>query len=80
MRRYTTLGKSTKTSRTSVPGSQKRQDGVETVVQNDEPDPLGGSGSVVQRLRQRGLPVEDDTQLREEVLDLKKLVKLTDPR
>ena len=64
MRRYTTLGKATKSSRASVPGSQRKQDGVETLVQKDEPDPLGGSGSVVSRLRQRGLPVEEDTQLR----------------
>ncbi|KAI9727332.1 MAG: hypothetical protein M1828_006951 [Chrysothrix sp. TS-e1954] len=67
MRRYTTLGKSTKSSRTSVPGSQKK-DGVETMVQKDEPDPLGGSGSVVSRLRQRGLPVEEDLKLRNRFL------------
>jgi exocyst complex component 2 len=50
--------------RTSVPGSQKNKDGVENLVQKDEPDPLGGQGSVVQTLRQRGLPVDDDLKLR----------------
>lgn len=50
--------------RTSVPGSQKTKDGVENLVQKDEPDPLGGAGSVVQILRARGLPVEDDLKLR----------------
>ena len=55
-------------SRTSVPGSQKVSDGVESLVQQDEPDPLGlvgggGSGSVVQVLRQKGLPVDEDVRL-----------------
>ena len=50
--------------RGSVPGSQKTSDGVENIVQRDEPDPLGAAPSVVQVLRQRGLAVQDDAKLR----------------
>ena len=39
-------------------------DGPEALVQRDESDPLGSSESVVRLLRRRGLPVEDDSQLR----------------
>ena len=61
--RYSALDRSV-SARGSVPGSQKTIDGVENLVQKDEPDPLGGPASVVQVLRQRGLPVEDDLSLR----------------
>ncbi|KAF2837212.1 hypothetical protein M501DRAFT_1006735 [Patellaria atrata CBS 101060] len=54
--------------RSSVPGAQKSKEGVETLVQKDEPDPLGSAPSVVQILRQRGLPVEDDMKLRNRFL------------
>lgn len=49
----------------SLPGAEKTRDGVENLVQKDEPDPLGAYPSVVSILRQRGLPVEDDTKLSE---------------
>ena len=48
----------------SLPGAEKTRDGVENLVQKDEPDPLGMYSSVVSQLRQRGMPVEDDTKLR----------------
>lgn len=51
--------------RSLVPGSQKLRDGQENLVQRDEPDPLGASDSVVRVLRQRGLPVDDDSRLSE---------------
>jgi exocyst complex component 2 len=38
-------------------------DGVENLVQRDEPDPLGSTDSVVRILRQLGLPVQEDTKL-----------------
>lgn len=59
--RYSIL--ETRKQRVSIPGSQKTKDGVENLVQKDESDPLGGSASVVQILRARGLPVEDDLKL-----------------
>ncbi len=51
-------------SNRSIPGSQKDKDGLETLVQKDEADPLGESASVVQKLRQRGVPVHEDVALR----------------
>ena len=36
----------------------------ESVVQNDEPDPLGMMPSVATELKRRGMPVEDDMRLR----------------
>lgn len=50
--------------RSSVPGTEKTKEGVDTLVQKDEADPLGNASSVVNVLRQRGLPVEDDLKLR----------------
>lgn len=49
--------------RQKLPGTEKSKDGVENLVQKDESDPLGTYPSVVQVLRQRGLPVEDDIKL-----------------
>jgi exocyst complex component 2 len=47
-----------------VPNSQRMTDGVENLVQKDEPDPLGASDSVIKVLRARGIPVEDNRELR----------------
>jgi exocyst complex component 2 len=62
--RYSALERSASDRRSLVPGSQKTGDGVENLVQKDEPDPLGTSDSVVWTLREQGLPVQDDTNLR----------------
>lgn len=62
--KYTTLERGP-SLRNSVPGSQRNKDGVETLVQKDEADPLGGAESVVQVLREHGLPVQDNMRLRE---------------
>jgi len=51
--------------RSLVPGSQKLRDGQENLVQRDEPDPLGASDSIVRVLRQKGLPIEEDSRLSE---------------
>lgn len=60
--RYSALGRGT-SNRASVPGAERSKDGIENLVQKDEPDPLGATPSVVHVLRQRGLPVEDDLKL-----------------
>ncbi|ORY16834.1 exocyst complex component Sec5-domain-containing protein [Clohesyomyces aquaticus] len=52
----------------NIPGAERSRDGVENLVQKDEGDALGTYPSVVQVLRQRGLPVEDDIKLRNRFL------------
>ncbi|KAK8172693.1 putative exocyst complex component SEC5 [Phyllosticta citrichinensis] len=64
--RYSVLQRSS--LRSSVPGSEKTKEGIDALVQKDEPDPLGNAPSVVQVLRQRGLPVDDDLKLRNRFL------------
>ena len=61
--RYSALNRNA-TTRSSVPGAERSKDGKQSYVQKDEPDPLGGQQSVIQVLRMRGLPVEDDGKLR----------------
>jgi exocyst complex component 2 len=61
--RYSALNRNA-TLRSSVPGAERSKEGVENLVQKDEPDPLGGPQSVIKVLRQRGLPIEDDGKLR----------------
>ena len=64
--RYSALERSGSDGRRSlVPGSQKLRDGQEALVQKDEADPLGVSDSVVRTLRQKGLPVEENSRLSE---------------
>jgi|SRR5271168_3343339 len=62
--RYSALERAASDRKSHVPGSQKTGDGVENLVQKDEPDPLGSTDSVVKILRQQGLPVQEDTRLR----------------
>ena len=77
--RYSALERSGSDRRSLVPGSQRIGNGVENLVQKDEADPLGGTDSVVRVLRVKGLPVEEDSRLREESqLFVQQL--LTDPR
>lgn len=54
----------TASDRRSLPGSQRTGDGVENLVQRDEADPLGSTDSVMRVLRQRGIRVEDNAQIR----------------
>lgn len=61
--RFSTLQRSASDSR-SIPSSQKTGDGVDTVVQRDEPDPLGSSESVVRILQRKGLQVQERPDLR----------------
>lgn len=62
--RYSALERSASDRKSFIPGSQKTGDGRANLVQKDEPDPLGASESVVRVLRQRGIPVDNDTRLR----------------
>lgn len=62
--RYSALNKSSTSRASFVPGAERSKTGVQNLVQSDEVDPLGGPRTVIQVLRQRGLPVEDDFRLR----------------
>jgi len=66
--RYSALERSASDRRSVIPGSQKTDDGRANLVQKDEPDPLGGMDSVVAVLKERGLPVDEDTRLRNKFL------------
>src|SRR6187402_1062080 len=62
--RYSALERAASDRRSVLPGSQRSDNGVENMVQRDEPDPLGTADSVVRILRQLGLPVQEDPRLR----------------
>jgi len=62
--RYSALERVASDRRSFLPGSQKTGDGVENLVQRDEPDPLGSGDSVIKKVRALGLPVQDDIKLR----------------
>ncbi|KAJ9608095.1 Exocyst complex component S5 [Cladophialophora chaetospira] len=62
--RYSALERTASERKSLLPGSQRTGDGRANLVQKDEADPLGAPGSVVSNLRQRGLPVEADTRLK----------------
>lgn len=62
--RYSALERVGSDRKSLVPGSQRIGNGVENLVQKDEPDPLSGAESVVKILKERGLPIEDDSRLR----------------
>ena len=61
--RFSILEPSPRFSR-QIPGAERSKDGVETLVQKDEQDPLGMYPSVVQVLRAKNVQVEDDIKLR----------------
>ncbi len=62
--RYSALERTASERKSLLPGSQRTGDGRANLVQKDEADPLGAQGTVVSNLRQRGLPVEADTRLK----------------
>lgn len=62
--RYSALERVAGDRKSFVPGSQRGENGVDTMVQRDEPDPLGTTDSVVRILRQMGLPVQEDPRIR----------------
>ncbi|KAI2629488.1 exocyst complex component Sec5-domain-containing protein [Xylaria nigripes] len=65
--RYDALERAVSTRSSIVAGSEISASGVSTLVQKDEPDPLGTSDSVVKSLKGLGVPV-DDTRLRNRFL------------
>lgn len=60
--RYSALGRIGQ-RKSIIPG-----DGRDSLVQKDEPDPLGSADSVVSVLKRQGLPVDDDARLRNRFL------------
>lgn len=50
--------------RSSISGTQKTLGGADSLVQKDEPDPLGLHASVAGELHRRGLPVDENLKLR----------------
>lgn len=66
--RYSALERAASDRKSFLPGSQRADNGVENLVQKDEPDPLGTTDSVVRILRRLGLPIQDDTRLRNRFL------------
>ena len=66
--RYTVLQRNLAERKSLVPGSEKTREGVENLVQEDEPDALGFTDSVARVLQQKGLPVQDDERLRNRFL------------
>lgn len=66
--RYSALERAASDRRTFIPGSQQTRDGKANVVQKDEPDPLGAQRSVITSLKQRGLPIDHDSRLRNRFL------------
>ncbi|KKK20993.1 exocyst complex component Sec5 [Aspergillus rambellii] len=64
---YLVLERSNSSRRGLSLGSLKGSSGRDN-LKVDEPDPLGTSGSVLDTLRKRGLPVDDDTRLRNRFL------------
>ncbi|KAG9249322.1 exocyst complex component Sec5-domain-containing protein [Calycina marina] len=66
--RFSALERVASDRRSFLPGSQKTGDGVENLVQRDEPDPLGNGDSVIRIVRALGLPIQDDTKLRNRFL------------
>ncbi|KAK3379982.1 exocyst complex component Sec5-domain-containing protein [Lasiosphaeria ovina] len=66
--RYQALERVVSNRGSVIPGSENSGKGVGNLVQKDEPDPLGTTDSVVQTLRLRGVPLQDDTRLRNRFL------------
>lgn len=66
--RYQALERAVSDRRSILPGSEPGAGGVGSLVQKDEPDPLGTANSVVRTLKQLGLPLQDDLRLRNRFL------------
>ncbi|KAI0599403.1 exocyst complex component Sec5-domain-containing protein [Biscogniauxia sp. FL1348] len=66
--RYQALERAVSNRNSIISGSETSANGVSNLVQRDEPDPLGTSESVVRSLMQLGVPIADDTRLRNRFL------------
>ncbi|KAK3391053.1 exocyst complex component Sec5-domain-containing protein [Podospora didyma] len=65
--RYQALERAVSNRSSVIPGSETSGKGV-NLVQRDEPDPLGTTDSVVMTLKYLGVPLQDDTRLRNRFL------------
>lgn len=63
-RRYFALERNNSGGHRSLLGSIKSNDGRESLVQKDEPDPLGSRDTVVSLLQKRGLSLDDESRLK----------------
>jgi exocyst complex component 2 len=63
-KRYSVLERNVRQRRIQDPKFEVSGNGERKATQRDEPDPLGSADSTVRLLRQRGLPVDEDAQLR----------------
>ncbi|KAI1129519.1 exocyst complex component Sec5-domain-containing protein [Nemania abortiva] len=66
--RYEALERAVSNRSSVVAGSETSAGGVSNLVQRDEPDPLGFSDNVVRTLKDLGVPIQDDTRLRNRFL------------
>ncbi|KAI1112799.1 exocyst complex component Sec5-domain-containing protein [Nemania sp. NC0429] len=66
--RYDALERAVSSRASIVAGSEKSASGLSNLVQRDEPDPLGSSDSVLTTLKELGVPLQDDTRLRNRFL------------
>ncbi|KAI0438297.1 exocyst complex component Sec5-domain-containing protein [Xylaria telfairii] len=66
--RYDALERAVNNRASIIAGSETSATGVSNLVQRDEPDPLGSSDSVVRVLKDLGVPIQDDTRLRNRFL------------
>ncbi|KAK3318605.1 exocyst complex component Sec5-domain-containing protein [Apodospora peruviana] len=66
--RYQALERAVSNRSSNIPGSETSGSGVSNLVQRDEPDPLGTTDSVVRTLKQLGVPLQDDSRLRNRFL------------
>ena len=66
--RYSALDHIGNPRRSSYFGLDRSRNAVASQAQKDEPDPLGAGVGIVRVLRQHGLPVDEDAQLREHFL------------
>ena len=66
--RFSVLERGGTEKRPIVPGAETTQDGMENLVQKDEPDALGIQASVVNELRSKGINVDGNVRERNQFL------------
>lgn len=62
--RYSALIRAAGNRKSVTRGSPRADNTIENLLQQDEPDPLGSTESVVGKLKNLGLPVQDNIRLR----------------
>ncbi|KHJ33923.1 putative exocyst complex component sec5 [Erysiphe necator] len=66
--RYSALIRAAGNRKSVTRGSPRADNTIENLLQQDEPDPLGSTESVVGKLKNLGLPVQDNIRLRNKFL------------